>query len=1057
MEPLLKVLEALLNWVGLKWGRKRELLRIYREAAKRTCNKYGLQHDKILPVFDDRNFQEILLRGRHTEHDELEEMKKLVWQTGIVPDYLLESFIEELSNFAIDGMEESLFWKERARERIEERRKRKREPEPLPPPDETKPSPVGIFSLPPLPKGFVDRDGELDCLRKWLEDKEKSVLFIPAIAGRGKTALASKLFDHARNSGQWEVRWVDCKNSLATLDGILVTFAQEWAKETDTDTSAEDDQYHKQLTDTTYPYENRLDALIRWLERKQWLIVLDNYHLAHEALRQMVVAIDRKAARTKLLLVGREEPPELKDPELPTGAHECLSLKPLPPEFAHAYLVACEMQLQKLTTPQVSAIYQKCGGEPEAMKLFAFAARRRSVDELLNMDLPDWSSGTQRWLDELTEVLTESERSALRAACIFSEPTERPLLEAVCAAIGVSDTADAVDGLIDARLLELDESKRLSLHDILRDYLRSKLGQEAKPLHTLAAQWLDDERSQIKQQTSKDVMEWDESTRHQWADRTRRAFYHWQEAGEPAKALACAEELWTVAEDPRLLCRQALDLCGQSGHDEARAIWLRREAALLYDEQQAAAAEDRYRQSLELDQRAGNRLGQAQTAAALAWLCLEGGRYDEAEDFANHSRLLSVQIGDTLTQAAALHVMGLVEEAYRHFPEALTWLKTARSLLRQSGLESDELQEEIERVRRSVSMRTILTTVGTSLLSNAKRDFNEQQPNEQQLANYLSHTDAAKASAETNSLSRLLTEGDDRIVFLRSQTDEGEQCAEALARHYANAEYETRTIEVPDLNYTESRFKMRGLRSLVATLIDQIRREKAQGREVLINATGGFKAEIAYATLVGLLFNVPVYYIHEAFREIIKMPPTPISWDYSLLADCDEFFEWIDADLRPTAEVDTRLRGLPEEVRLLLAEEEGFTLLSPAGEAFYEAYLDRVEQAIPESVLLSAQAWDTYRAAAPDVRQVFDRGLRKLALRELRLGGSDRVRNCDCLVYPKGHRDERLFFFEGEDGNVRVCELSRHSDGSYERMIARGVRRDDYQDFQPWRKGGRGA
>ena len=148
-------------------------------------------------------------------------------------------------------------------------------------------------------------------------------------------------------------------------------------------------------------------------------------------------------------------------------------------------------------------------------------------------------------------------------------------------------------------------------------------------------------------------------------------------------------------------------------------------------------------------------------------------------------------------------------------------------------------------------MRTILVTVGTSLLSNAKRDLKDEHPGDRQLANYLCHTDARKASAETNSLSRLLTQGDEHIVFLRSQTDEGRQCAEALARHYEHAKYGTRVIEVPDLTYTESRFKMRGLRSLVAKLIEQIRNEKAQQREVLINATGEFKAEIAYATLVG--------------------------------------------------------------------------------------------------------------------------------------------------------------------------------------------------------------
>lgn len=347
-------------------------------------------------------------------------------------------------------------------------------------------------------------------------------------------------------------------------------------------------------------------------------------------------------------------------------------------------------------------------------------------------------------------------------------------------------------------------------------------------------------------------------------------------------------------------------------------------------------------------------------------------------------------------------------------------------------------------------MRTILVTVGTSLLSNAKRDLKVEHPSHQQLANYLRHTDAGKATAETNSLSRLLQEGD-HVVFLHSQTDEGKQCAEALRRHYEGQGSPARLQEVPDLTYAESRFKMRGLRSLVATLIDLIRRERQQGRQVLINATGGFKAEIAYATLVGLLFDVPVYYIHEAFRDVIEMPPTPISWDYTLLANYEEFFEWLDSDLRPSTEVDKRLGGLPAEIRLLLTEEEGFTLLSPTGEAFYEAYRERLAQAEYVPILLSAQAWGTYRANAPDLRQLFDRVLKKLKLRELWITSADRVRNCDCLVFPRGHRDERVFFFEGEDGKVHVCELARHSDRSYDRLITRGVRRDAYADFQEWK------
>lgn len=350
-------------------------------------------------------------------------------------------------------------------------------------------------------------------------------------------------------------------------------------------------------------------------------------------------------------------------------------------------------------------------------------------------------------------------------------------------------------------------------------------------------------------------------------------------------------------------------------------------------------------------------------------------------------------------------------------------------------------------------MRTILTTVGTSLLSNAKRDLQGEEPTDQQLANYLRHTDPAKASAETNSLSRLLREGD-RIVFLCSQTDDGQRCATALARHYRNAGHNVPDpVEVRDLTYKESRFKLRGLRSLAATLIERIRDEQRAGREVLINATGGFKAEIAYATLVGLLFRVPVHYIHEAFRDIIDFPPVPIGWDYSLLADYQEFFEWVEADLRPTSKVDARLRGLSPEVRMLLEEEEGFTFLSPAGEAFYEAFRARLEEATTP-IWLSKAARLTYDQAAPNLRALFDRALRKLRLPELRASGADQVRNCDCRVFPKGHHDERAFFFEDEDGRICVCELARHSDGSYDRLIKHGVQRGNYSGFTEWKTAG---
>jgi len=234
-------------------------------------------------------------------------------------------------------------------------------------------------------------------------------------------------------------------------------------------------------------------------------------------------------------------------------------------------------------------------------------------------------------------------------------------------------------------------------------------------------------------------------------------------------------------------------------------------------------------------------------------------------------------------------------------------------------------------------MRTILVTVGTSLLGNAKRDRGIERPTEHDLTNYIRNTDPEKVSAETNSLNRILEKGD-KVIFLHSETEEGRLCASILSRFYGEQDFHTLSMEVENLTYAEKQFKMRGLRSLVAKMIKLIEDERNTGNEVLINATGGFKAEIAYATLVGLLFDTPVYYIHDAFKDIIDFPPVPISWDLSLIEQYVDFFRWIDEDLRQSDEVDRRLRGFPPKLRVLLTEEEGYTFLSPAGEAFYQAW-----------------------------------------------------------------------------------------------------------------------
>jgi putative CRISPR-associated protein (TIGR02619 family) len=352
-------------------------------------------------------------------------------------------------------------------------------------------------------------------------------------------------------------------------------------------------------------------------------------------------------------------------------------------------------------------------------------------------------------------------------------------------------------------------------------------------------------------------------------------------------------------------------------------------------------------------------------------------------------------------------------------------------------------------------MRTILTTVGISLLQNAKRHHGlsrGESPSDQQLSNYLRHEDAKEVSAETNALHRLGLQSDDRIVFLHSATEKSAVCAEFLSRHYAGTVDSISTREIQDLSYEEGKFKLRGLRSLVGTLTELIEEAQGEDREVLINATGGFKAEIAFATLVGLLFDVPVYYIHERFRDIVEMPVLPIDWDYSLLYDHRDLFEWVFSENPPIDEVNQRLKGRPAKLRSLLTEENGEITLSPAGLAVYAAYLEQVEESPSDNVFLSARAREVYESG-PSREEKLDRLFAKLQKPKLRDGQSQAMKSSsNAFLYPRGHRDERVVYIKaGDERAIYVCEVLVERQGSELREItADGVDLDDYTGFRLW-------
>lgn len=112
-------------------------------------------------------------------------------------------------------------------------------------------------------------------------------------------------------------------------------------------------------------------------------------------------------------------------------------------------------------------------------------------------------------------------------------------------------------------------------------------------------------------------------------------------------------------------------------------------------------------------------------------------------------------------------------------------------------------------------------------------------------------------------------------------------------------------------------FKIHGLRNLVRFVGDFIQR--FGNENIAIDATGGYKAQIAIAVLIGQALDIPVYYKHERFSEIIDFPPLPISLDYDILGRNSDILTDFE---RGKSYAKSELDNFDEKLRVFLTEIE---------------------------------------------------------------------------------------------------------------------------------------
>lgn len=208
--------------------------------------------------------------------------------------------------------------------------------------------------------------------------------------------------------------------------------------------------------------------------------------------------------------------------------------------------------------------------------------------------------------------------------------------------------------------------------------------------------------------------------------------------------------------------------------------------------------------------------------------------------------------------------------------------------------------------------------------------------------------------AEINAIEELRRKGRfeiGRLVFLVSDTEIGQATGAILKSYFRrrrDLEFSKDSIQVETILDLQDRnpekFRTHGLRNLVRVIGELIGR---YGRErIVLEATGGYKAQIAFAVVIGQALKIPVYYKFEGFQDtIIDFPPLPVSLNFDLLAEnADLLFDLERDELLTSAEIGEihgEMRALVQEVAVDAPESQTLYALSPIGQIYLWSFRAR--------------------------------------------------------------------------------------------------------------------
>jgi len=158
--------------------------------------------------------------------------------------------------------------------------------------------------------------------------------------------------------------------------------------------------------------------------------------------------------------------------------------------------------------------------------------------------------------------------------------------------------------------------------------------------------------------------------------------------------------------------------------------------------------------------------------------------------------------------------------------------------------------------------------------------------------------DPKKASAELNAFLNFVEkygQRDIEILIYCTDTNNNRLTAQIIYEYLKEEGYKLtgEPVIIKNLGRSISQFE-EGLVNLLDQVIKVVKSKSDQGYEICINATAGYKPETAFLVLASSLvskLSPTVYYIHEAFQEVITLPTIPVKIEDKYIEIAKKFME----------------------------------------------------------------------------------------------------------------------------------------------------------------------